>query len=127
MCSTLNQKKKKCSKVGCNWVEDDQDTCQSCNKGANQLECNEMSCVWEGNIKNIGEMCTPCTAIKNASKNKCKKAGCAFKKNCVSCLTMPNKKKCKKQKGCAWSGTQCSMDLSSLSDSLQKIPNEGVH
>merc|ERR1740124_1793978 len=98
MCSTLNKNKKKCSKAGCNWVEDDQDTCQSCNKGANRLECNEMSCVWEGNIKNIGKMCTPCTAIKDASKKTCKKAGCAFKKKCVSCLTKPNKKKCKKNR-----------------------------
>merc|ERR1740136_162842 len=100
MCSTLNKNKKKCSKAGCNWVEDDQDTCQSCNKGANQLECNEMSCVWEGNIKDIGKMCTPCTAIKNASKNKCKKVGCAFlKKNAHLVLQSLRRKSAKNRKG----------------------------
>jgi len=113
MCSTLSKKKiKTCTKAGCNWVNTSQEKCQSCNKGSKKVECNEMSCVWK-NVKATGKICTPCAAIENAKKKKCQKAGCAFsKKKCASCLIMLKENKCNKQKGCAWSGGQCSMDLS---------------
>jgi len=113
MCSTLSKTNSKtCAKAGCNWVKNDQDKCQSCNKGSEKAECNKMNCVWK-KVNNISRVCTPCAAIKPTSKNKCKRAGCAFsKKKCASCRTISTEKMCKKQKGCAWSGGLCSMDLS---------------
>jgi len=112
-CSTLDKKSaKKCNKTGCNRPKG-ADECTSCNLADNKNSCNAISCVF---IKlTTIKVCTSCAFMSTqieASKKNCQKQGCAYVKNaCASCITQSSKKKCKKNKGCAWKDSLCKMKI----------------
>jgi len=108
-CSTLDGKSVKvCNKTGCNRPKG-ADECTSCNIADDKDSCKDISCVFD----KTGKTCTPCASVNSASKQVCKKKGCAYAKNtgCVSCITQTSKNKCKKNKGCAWKSGLCKMKI----------------
>ena len=98
-CSTSIENEDNCLNAGCNWKASKADSCQSCNIGIDEADCQSISCVWK-EVKEIGKMCTPCSAI--TVKHRCKKSRCVWQRGkCASCRAMTTKKKCIRNK-CSW-------------------------